>query len=96
MFKGVPMAGKTYDQATGELSCALTVTRGSDNATWAAAHAIAHEPEQGTCSLSLREVAESLDTGALKQFMVHGSVEGTLPAEANSSAEGSVTMHAAF
>jgi hypothetical protein len=95
-FKGAPKAGETYDQTQSGVTCALTAARASDNATWDAVRAITGAPDQGTCSLSLTSVEESVDTEALKQYKVHGTLEGTLPAKADSGAEGSVTMHAVF
>lgn len=95
-FMGPPEAGETYDQTRAGVTCALTATRTSDNATWDAVHAIQGASDQGSCSVTLSSVEESVDAPAVKQFTVHGTVEGTLPAKQGSGAEGSVTLQATF
>lgn len=95
-FSGPPEEGEIYDQARSGLSCALTAMRTSDNAIWDATHGIQREADQGSCSFTLTSVEETLDTDALKQYKVHGRVEGTLPPKEGSGAEGSVTLHATF
>jgi hypothetical protein len=95
-FMGPPAEGETYDLTSSGMTCALTAIRTSDNASWDAVHAIQGAADQGSCSLSLSSVVESVDSPAAKQYTVHGTVEGTLPAKQGSGAEGSVTLHATF
>lgn len=95
-FSGPPEEGETYDQTRSGVSCALTATRASDNATWDAVHGIQGASDQGSCSVTLSAVEQTLDVDALKQFEVHGSVEGTLQPKEGSGADGSVTLRAKF
>jgi hypothetical protein len=95
-FMGPPEEGGTYDQTSSGLTCALSATRTSDNASWDAVHAIQGAADQGSCSVSLTSVVESVDLPTAKQYTVHGTVDGTLPAKQDSGAQGSVTLHATF
>jgi hypothetical protein len=96
IFAGAPAQGETYDEARSGGACAISVTRASDNATWDAAHGIMGVTEQGSCAFAPSSLMEMRDTEALTQYVVHGTVRGTLQAKEGSPAAGSITLLATF